>query len=319
MRFPIPRYLDHDGFKLALYEAGPKDGPVLILIHGWPEMAYSWSNQIGPLSKAGYRVIAMDVRGFGKSSAPHGLEHYEISQLVSDVEAVLDDIGATQAALIGHDWGGIIVWHAARMLRDRISHVVSLCTPHVKRAPADPIKIFRTRHGDEHYFVHFHDHPGKADALFARDPESFFRLMFQPVEKGTEITSDMFHTPVRFEAFIKNRKGPVPSIVPEKDLQIYVKAYKESGFHGGLNLYRNTTANWTLAKGLSDNIAQPVLMISAQDDVFLPPAFADPMVDMVPNLTRHTIRDCGHWIMWEQPEIINRLMIEWLDTQMRTS
>ena len=315
MTFPPPRFLRHDGFDLALYEAGPKDGVPLILIHGWPEMAYSWSNQIGPLSGAGYRVIAMDVRGFGRSSAPQGLHHYEISQIVSDVEAVLDDIGAEQAVLIGHDWGGIIVWHAARMLSTRISHVISLCTPHVKRAPADPIKIFRTRHGDEHYFVHFHDQPGRADALFASDPESFFRLMFEPIEKGTEITSEMFHTPARFQAFLREARISVPSIVPEKDLQVYVEAYRKSGFHGGLNLYRNTTANWELAEGLSSTIAQPVLMISAQDDVFLPPAFSDPMVDMVPNLTRHIVEDCGHWIMWEKPDAINAHIIGWLGRQ----
>ena len=77
------------GLKLHVTDQGPENAPALLLIHGWPEMAYSWSNQIGPLSEAGYRVIAMDVRGFGQSSAPHGLPHYEISQIVSDVEAVL--------------------------------------------------------------------------------------------------------------------------------------------------------------------------------------------------------------------------------------
>ncbi len=324
MRFPEPRYLRNDGFNLALYEAGPKDGVPLILIHGWPEMAYSWSNQIGPLSEAGYRVIAMDVRGFGRSSAPRGLPHYEISQLVSDVEAALDDIDAQKAVLIGHDWGGIIVWHAARMLAPRISHVISLCTPHVKRAPIDPITIFRKRHGDAHYFVHFTDQPGVADALFASDPESFFRLMFQPTDKDAPITSEMFHTPARFEAFLDARSTqapttPVPSIMPEADVQIYTRAYRRSGFHGGLNLYRNTSANWRLAEGLSDKITQPVLMISAGDDVFLPPASADPMVKMVPHMTRHTIENCGHWMMWEKPSAVNGLMLGWLDKQTRSA
>lgn len=312
MTFPVPRFISHDGFKLALYEAGPKDGVPILMIHGWPEMACSWKTQIEPLAKAGYRVIAMDVRGFGLSSAPLAAEHYEISQLVSDVEAVLDDIGAQDVVLMGHDWGGIIVWHAARMLQNRVSHVISLCTPHVRRAPVDPIEIFRRRHGDEHYFVHFHDHPGKADALFASAPEPFFRLMFEPFESGAPITSEMFHTPARFKAFLEEKRKAVPSIIPEEDLQIYVKAYAKSGFHGGLNLYRGTSANWKLAEGLSENIVQPVLMISAEDDVFLPPAAADPMPAMVADLTRHTVQNCGHWIMWEQPDIVSGLVLGWL-------
>lgn len=316
MKFPEPRFLVHDGFQLALYEAGPKEGVPLLLLHGWPEMAYSWSNQIGPLSDAGYRVIAMDVRGFGHSSAPHGTEHYEISQLVSDVEAVLDDINATQAVLIGHDWGGIIGWHAARMLKSRVSHVVSLCTPHVRRAPVDPIRIFRARHGDAHYFVHFSDHPGVADALFASDPESFFRLMFQPMDPDMPVPSEMFHTPARFEAFVKDKSGSFDAIVPEADLQAYVEAYKLSGFHGGLNLYRNTTANWHLSDGLSDKITQPTLMISAENDVFLPPSATEAMVDMVPDLTRLIVQDCGHWIMWEKPEAVNELVLGWLDKEL---
>ncbi|MGJ8562674.1 MAG: alpha/beta fold hydrolase [Alphaproteobacteria bacterium] len=314
MTFPAPRYITHDGFKLALYEEGPQDGVPILLIHGWPEMAYSWKNQIGVLAKAGYRAIAMDVRGFGRSSAPYGVEHYEISQLVSDVEAVLDDIGAETAVLIGHDWGGIIVWHAARMLAKRISHVISLCTPHVRRAPADPIDIFRARHGDAHYFVHFHDHPGKADALFASDPDSFFRMMFENTEPEP-ITSEAFHTPARFEAFLRRGTKETSSLIAEKDQQVYVEAYRKSGFHGGLNLYRGTSANWKLAEGLSDKITQPTLMISAEDDVFLPPAFADPMAAMVPNLTRYTIEGCGHWMMWEQPEAANKLVLDWLGRQ----
>ncbi len=314
MQFPPPRYIFHDGFRIALYEAGPADGLPLILVHGWPEMAYSWKTQMGPLAAAGYRVIALDVRGFGNSSNPAGTAHYEISQLVSDVDAVLDDIGAKKAVLVGHDWGGIIVWHAARMLKRRVSHVISLCTPHVRRAPVDPIKIFRARHGDAHYFVHFNDHPGKADALFASDVDSFFRLMFAPTKKGAALTSEMLHTPARFQEFAEHRADNPPIIIPEEDLQVYIQAYKKSGFHGGLNLYRNTTANWRLAEGLSDRITQPVLMISAADDLFLPPAFADPMSAFVPHLTRHTLEDCGHWMMWEQPEQTSALILEWLDT-----
>jgi len=120
-------------------------------VHGWPELAYSWKPIIGPLAKAGYRVIAYDLRGFGKSSAPddglsRGAHHYGIAQQVGDLEAVMDAYGLSDAIICGHDWGGIIVWHAARMIASRVSGVISICTPHVGEAPADPIKIFKKRH-----------------------------------------------------------------------------------------------------------------------------------------------------------------------------
>ena len=316
MQFPHPRFMTHDGFQLALYEAGPENGYPIVLVHGWPEMAYSWKNQISPLVAAGYRVIAIDLRGFGRSDAPKDVSHYGIAQIVSDIEAVLDNIGVKQAVLIGHDWGGIIVWHAARMLRSRISHVIGLCTPHVRRAPADPIEIFRKRHGDEHYFVHFQDRPGEADALFAQDPDSFFRMMFQREDMNTQVTSESFHTPARFKKFITSNCGEEDLILSEEDLQEYVSAYKRTGFHGGLNLYRSSTANWELAAGLSEIIPQPSLMISGGRDVFLPPAFADGMTELVPDIERHIIEGCGHWMMWDSPQEMNAIMLDWLERRL---
>ncbi len=316
MTFPSPRFLNRDGFNMALYEAGPDDGPLLILIHGWPELAYSWKNQIGPLTEAGYRVIAYDLRGFGHSDAPLDPAHYGIAHMVSDVEAIIDDAAAASAALIGHDWGGIILWHAARMLPGRISHLISLCTPHVRRAPVDPITIFRQRYGDEHYFVHFTDHPGKADALFASDPDAFFRLMLRSTPASAKLTSDMFHIPARFQAYLDAGAPPVKgAVMTAKDAQVYVDGYARSGFHGGLNLYRNTSANWQLAEGLSDHIAQPTLMISGERDLFLPAAYTTPMTEMVPRLERHIIDGCGHWMMWERPDEVNALMLGWLSQQ----
>ena len=172
MTFPSPHYIHHDGIQIATYAAGPEDGPdykgPILLVHGWPELAYSWKNIIGPLAEAGYRVIAYDLRGFGNSSAPddgpsRGAHHYGIAQQVGDLEAVMDAYGLSKAVICGHDWGGIIVWHAARMIASRVSGVISICTPHVGEAPADPIAIFKKRHGDEHYFVHFTERPGAAD------------------------------------------------------------------------------------------------------------------------------------------------------------
>ena len=312
MTFPSPSYIRHDDFDIALYEAGPEDGLPLILVHGWPEMAYSWKNQMGELAAAGYRVIAYDVRGFGRSSAPKDVAHYGVANLVSDIEAILESRKIKKAVLVGHDWGGIIVWRAARILASRILGVIGICTPHYPPAPVDPLKVFRKRHGDDHYFVHFNDLPGKADALFMQNPESFFRFMFTKTAPGTKLTSKHFHAPKRFEDYLAAGAPDADLVMSDADVQVYARHYSQSGFHGGLNLYRNTTANWEQEQGLSSNITQPVLMISAREDLFLPPEAADDMPKIVPDLERHVLEDCGHWAMWEQPEALNGLMLEWL-------
>lgn len=324
MKFPMPHYIDHDGLKIATYAAGPEDGsdnkPAILLVHGWPEMAYSWKNIIGPLAEAGYRVIAYDLRGFGNSSAPddgasRGAHHYGIAQQVGDMEAVMDVYGLSRAVICGHDWGGIIVWHAARMLSQRVSAVVSICTPHVGEAPADPIAIFKKRHGDEHYFVHFTERPGVADDLFARDPDAFFRLMFRSTPKGAKPKAGQATIPQKFTEYLEAGAPQLKGkIMADADQQVFVEGYKKSGFHGGIGLYRNSTANWELTRGLSQIVHQPTLMLSAEDDVFLPPILSEGMERLVPNTTRHVISDCGHWAMWEQPEAILTHMKAWLKT-----
>ena len=322
MTFPEPYYIDHDGLKIATYAAGPQGGPnykgAILLVHGWPELAYSWKPIIGPLAKAGYRVIAYDLRGFGNSSAPddgpfRGAHHYGIAQQVGDMEAVMDAYGLSEAVICGHDWGGIIVWHAARMIAARVSGVISICTPHVGEAPADPIKIFKKRHGEAHYFVHFTERPGAADDLFARDPNAFFRLMFRTTPKGSKPKAGQASIPQKFEDYLAagapQLKG---NFLAPADQQVYVNGYKKSGFHGGIGLYRNSTANWELTRGLSQIVHQPTLMLCAEDDVFLPPALSEGMERLVPNITRHIISECGHWAMWEQPEAILSHMKTWL-------
>ena len=319
MTFPSPQYISHDGLSLATYAAGPKDGPPILLVHGWPELAYSWKNTMGPLADAGYRVIAYDLRGFGNSNAPmdgpsRGAHHYGIANQVSDLEAVMEAYGIERAVICGHDWGGIIVWHAARMIAPRVSGVISICTPHVGQAPADPIAIFKKRHGEEHYFVHFTERPGVADDLFARDPDAFFRLMFRTTPKGAKPKAGQASIPQKFAAYLDAGAPTIKGgILDASDHRVYVDGYRRSGFHGGIGLYRNSTANWTLTQGLSQIVIQRCLMLAPEDDVFLPPTLSETMQDLVPNVTRQVIADCGHWAMWEQPDAINRAILDWLE------
>lgn len=315
MRFPKPEFIPtntKNGEQLAIYQAGPADGVPLLLIHGWPEMAYSWAHQIYALAEAGYRVIAPDSRGFGHSTCPKDPSGYRIDKICDDLEAILDHLNIEKSVLCGHDWGGIIVWNAARIIEHRVSGVIGICTPHMPRAPIDPMQIFEQRHGKDHYFVAFKE-IGAAEAVFEQDPKAFFRMMFNKPRPGAKPSSGMYYLVKRFQQYLDAgapRIG-VP-IMSDEDIEVYAGAYQKSGFHGGINYYRNTTPNWEYSANMVETISQPSLMLSAELDTFLPPSMADPMEKLVGDLERVTIKDCGHWAMWEQPEAINAAMIDWL-------
>jgi pimeloyl-ACP methyl ester carboxylesterase len=316
MMFTAPHFIKSDGFQLATYQAGNPSAETVILIHGWPEIAYSWKLTVPALVEAGYNVIAYDLRGFGFSDAPRGIHHYQIEQMVADLETVIESSAQEKVTLIGHDWGGIIMWHAARMLSDRIDRLVSICTPHVKHAPVDPLKIFRKRFGDDHYFLEFCNRPDEIEALFASDPDAFFKLMFRTTPPGKSMDKKFTYIPKSFERYIAEGAPDLPgAVMGDEDRLIYTEAYKRNRFHGGMSLYRNTTHNWQLAQGLSERVMQPSLMLSPADDLLLPPSSTDHMPSIMPNLKRQIIPNCGHWAMWDNPEAINKAIVGWLGTR----
>ena len=311
---PAPTaYVDVDGFRLASWVDGPEDGVPMMLIHGWPELAHSWRPVIPALVAAGYRVVSYDLLGFGQSDAPREVEHYGIANLVAHLEAVLDHYAMPRAVMVGHDWGGIILWHAVRMVEHRAVCAVSISTPHVGRAPVDPMRIFAKRFGADHYFLDFARRPDAIDALFTENADRFFRHTFRTTPPGTEFRPEMTHLPKRFEAVLaRGAAGDDPIVMGEADLAQYVAAFRHTGFLPGMNLYRNTTENWELTEGLPVEVRVPSLMISPADDLFLPPAVTDGMPAIVPDLTRVVVPECGHWAMWERPGVVAGEITGWL-------
>ncbi|MEP1230751.1 MAG: alpha/beta hydrolase [Litorimonas sp.] len=316
MTWPNSHFIRSDGFQIATYSFGPKDGLSVILVHGWPEIAYSWKLTIPALITAGYRVIAFDLRGFGRSDVPVGDVHYAMPQLVGDIEAVMDGYGINHAAIIGHDWGASIVWHAARMISQRITKVIGICVPHTARAPAAPLSIIEKRAGRRHYFLEYKYRPDKVAELFSQDVDGFFRLMFRSVPDDAIADDTFTFIPEKFKAFLKTGAPPLKGqILNDLDRAVFIEAYTRTGFRSGMNLYRNIDENWYLSEGMSDHISQPVLMISPERDLLLPPELAAPMKHMVDDFTQVRIPDCGHWAMWEQPEAVNAAILKWLNVK----
>jgi len=319
--FPDPRFVDANGVKLATYEVNGDPAsmhPPVILVHGWPEIAYSWRNQINALAEAGYRAIAVDLKGFGQSDAPTDKSLYDIVHLTSDLAALLDALEIERAVFCGHDWGGALVWSMGQWRPERVAGIIGVCTPLRPRPPAPPIEIIKQRFTEKHYFVQFQEER-VPEELFSTDIARFFQLMFRkpaPREKWLSLMPGIYDLPARFKTARQVTHDDL--IVSDEIINTYVEAYTQSGFHGGVNLYRNVDRNWELMKGRDETVRAPSMWIGAEHDIFLPPESADGMGQLVPDLEKHVIADCGHWVTWEQPDALNALLIDWLKRRIST-
>lgn len=317
--FPEPTFIDAGGVRLATYEAGPRDGTPVILMHGWPELSYSWKNQLPALAAAGYRAIAIDLKGFGASDAPRDIALYSAKEMTADFAALLDALGLERAVFLGHDWGGALVWSMAQLHPGRVAGAISVSTPLRKRPPVPPLGIVAKKLTPNHYFIRFQEE-GAAETLFESDIDRFFAFMFRkpvPREKWASLIPDVYDLPGRFAE--KREIDRSRLVISENDLKVYADAYRRSGFRGGINIYRNIGRNWEYMKGRDETVRAPSLWVGAELDLFLPPETAGDMGSLIPDLEKHVIAGSGHWVMWEKPAELNAILIDWLNRRVRAS
>jgi microsomal epoxide hydrolase/non-specific protein-tyrosine kinase len=295
---------------MGYYEAGPQDDPTpLVLLHGWPELAFSWRHQIKAFAAAGRRVIAPDQRGYGATPGPEAVEAYDLDHLTGDIAHLLDALKIDKAIVVGHDWGGIVGWGFPLRHPTRAAGVVGVNTPHLPRPPADPIAILRRRFGDSMYIVRFQDPAREPDRIFAENVEKLFDFMLrEPLPaRGGPINLDF---PSLVAAYDPARDSRARIASPE-ERAVFVETFRRTGFTGGINWYRNFSRNWERAAALQHGIGVPCLMISAELDAVLPPSMSAGMETMVPDLTRHLVKGSGHWTQQERPEEVSRVIVEW--------
>ncbi|MCV7216212.1 alpha/beta hydrolase [Mycobacterium crocinum] len=290
MSLQTERLVDVDDVRLRVLEAGDPGAPVMILAHGFPELAYSWRHQIPVLADAGYHVLAPDQRGYGGSSAPEAVEAYDIHHLTGDLVALLDDIGARQAVFIGHDWGAMVVWHTALLHPDRVRAVAGLSVPPIPRARTRPTERWREKFGEDFYMLRFQE-PGVADAEMAADVAATMRGMFDDLSPDAP-----------------------PGWISDDELAHYVSEFGRTGFTGALNWYRNYDRNWESTPALVDaRITVPALFIGGTADPIGPtmnPARAREVV--AGPYTERWISGAGHWVQQERPDDVNRMLLEFL-------
>ncbi|CCE06690.1 putative epoxide hydrolase [Bradyrhizobium sp. STM 3843] len=321
---PPLQFAATNGIRMGYYEAGPAtDRPPMVLCHGWPELAFSWRHQITRLSEAGIRVIAPDQRGYGATDRPEPVEAYDIEHLTADLVGLLDHLKIDKAIFVGHDWGGFVVWQMPLRYLDRVAGVVGVNTPHLPRAPADPIDIMRKRFGETMYIVQFQDPAREPDRIFgSRVEQTFDAFMRKPVPRSDDGAKEPpvagivaaktvnLAFPQMVAAYDASRDARQP-ILSEQEKQVFVETFQRTGFTGGINWYRNMSRNWRRAEGLDHTVRVPALMIMAEHDAVLPPSATDGMEKLVPDLEKYLVRNSGHWTQQEQPEEVSAKLIEW--------
>ncbi|XP_005635733.2 bifunctional epoxide hydrolase 2 [Canis lupus familiaris] len=302
------------GVRLHCVELG--SGPAVCLCHGFPESWFSWRYQIPALAQAGFRVLALDMKGYGESSSPPEIEEYSMEVLCQEMVTFLDKLGIPQAVFIGHDWGGMLVWNMALFYPERVRAVASLNTPFV---PANPNvstmeKIKANPVFD--YQLYFQE-PGVAEAELEQNLSRTFKSFFRASDGKPFLNVGRVRE--RGGLLVKTPEEPsLSSIVTEEDIQFYVQQFQKSGFRGPLNWYRNVETNWRWGcKGVGRKILIPALMVTAEKDKVLVPEMSKHMEDWIPYLKRGHIKDCGHWTQMEKPTELNQILIEWLETDAR--
>lgn len=317
VEMPPVRFVETNGIRMALYAAGPETSrPPIVLCHGFPELAFSWRHQIRDLAAQGFRVLAPDQRGYGRSDAPGPVEEYDIERLCGDLAGLLDAEGIENAVFVGHDWGGLVVWSMAQRHPNRVAGVVGVNTPFLPRTPMDPIALFKLARGENFYIVFFQQ-PDAPEAVFEADVEKTFRFFMR---KGSLSPEEFEKRPKELRSLALQEmlaafdpaKTTDACVLSDEELAVFVETFTRTGFRGGINWYRNFTRNWEISAHLPDHIPQPALMIMAENDVVLPPAMADGMEQFVPNLTKVLIRGSGHWTQQEKPGEVTAAIADWM-------
>ena len=273
-----------NGINLHVVMAGPADGPLVILLHGFPEFWYGWRRQIPALAAAGYHVWAPDQRGYNRSDKPAGVGAYAIDTLAKDIVGLIEASGREQVYLVGHDWGAAVAWWVAGKYPERVKKLAILNVPH-------PAVMQRTVWEDA-------EQRKKSWYIF------FFQLPWLP-EKSL---SDNGYTNA-----IRALKGSSRRCTfSDDDLAAYRQAWSQPGaLTGMLNWYRAAARNQGTAVTLG-RIRVPTLMIWGANDMALSRRMAQPSIDLCDDGRLVFLEEASHWVQHEEPEAVNRLLLEFL-------
>ncbi|MFD4989011.1 alpha/beta fold hydrolase [Streptomyces sp. NPDC058374] len=315
---PVHRTVATPAGRTHLVEQG--SGPLVLLLHGFPESWYSWRHQLPALAAAGYRAVAIDVRGYGRSSRPADPAAYRMTELVADSVAVVHALGERTAVVVGHDWGSRIAADAALTRPDVFRAVALLSVPYEPHGGPRPSELFaKMGRGDEFYVSYFQE-PGRAEAEIEPDVRGWISGIY------AALSADTMPGPAAPDPHFVTRggalrdrfpSGPLPAWLTEDDLDFYAGEFERTGLTGGLNRYRNMDRDWEeLAEYDGAPITQPSLFLGGALDAST--TWLSDAIDAYPRtlpglVASHLLDGTGHWLQQERPAEVNRLLTTWLD------
>jgi pimeloyl-ACP methyl ester carboxylesterase len=316
---PTFEHIETNGIRLRVAVEG--DGPLIVMVHGWPESWYSWRHQIPALAAAGYRVAVPDVRGYGDSDKPQAKEAYAIKEMCADVAGLIDALGEERAILVGHDWGAPIVWNTALFHPDKVRAVAGLSVPHTGRGPMPRVELFKQLYKDRFFYQLYFQAEGVAEAELEADIRTSLRKIYYWIS-GDGMKAKLRPNKDPDAGLLDNLPDPdpFPAWLSDEELDYYVAQFEKSGFRGPINRYRTAELDFEQQAAIADSkIEQPTAFIAGTLEPVL--AFI-PGVDMIEVMRNHVtdlrlvrlIDGAGHWVQQEAPDEVNAALLEFLGT-----
>jgi pimeloyl-ACP methyl ester carboxylesterase len=312
------RTIATNGVRLHVAECGT--GPSVVLVHGFPESWYSWRYQLPALAAAGYHAVAVDVRGYGRSSKPARVDDYRMLKNVGDIVGLAQSLGGERVTLVGHDWGAPIVWTSALLRSDLFRGVAGLSVPYAPPTPhvgPSPLERMRALAGKDEFYADYFQIPGRAEAEIEQDVRrwllGFYWCASGDVVNGPNIALVERGKQLR-DRFVYPER--MPRWLSDAELDVYAREFEYSGFFGPLCRYRNVDRDWEdLAAFAERPIELPALFIGGSKDgptIWGAPAIAR-FAETLPQLRgSHILEGAGHWIQQERPQETNARLLEFL-------
>lgn len=316
---------------IAYLEAGPADGPLIVLVHGWPELSLSWRHQLPVLGGLGFHALAPDMRGYGGSTVYDRHEDYAQPLVVGDLIGLADALDVERAVWVGHDWGSPTVWNIASHHPERCHGVASLCVPYyglergldhcIDLVDRTVYPLERYPAGQWEYQRFYQEQFEKATRTFEANPYNTVKLLFRkgdPAGFGKPAATAM--TRINGGWFGDLEEAPDlpmdPDVVTEQDLHTYAEALQRNGFFGPDSYYMNHEANAAYAASSVNGgrLEMPVLFLGARYDYVcetVTSRAAEPMRQMCSHLDEAVICS-GHWMAQERPAEVNAALVRWL-------
>jgi pimeloyl-ACP methyl ester carboxylesterase len=312
------RVVAANGIRIHLVEAGT--GPLVLMVHGFPESWYSWRHQLHAFADAGYRAAAIDVRGYGRSSAPTGIDEYRMTKHVADNVGVVEALGEKNAIIVGHDWGAPIAANSALLRPDVFRALALLSVPYSPRGTRRPTEAFREMGGKEEFYIQYFQQPGRAEAEIEPDVRGWLLGFYYcasgdapPPSAGGTMATIPHGGKMRDRLTIPEK---LPTWLTAEDLDFYVSEFERTGLTGGLNRYRNVDRDWEdLAAFAGQPITVPSLFVGGEKDG--PTRWGGAAIanfnKTLPGLRgSHVLSGCGHWVQQERAHEVNELLVKFV-------